>query len=317
MSHWNALSSTAPLSTAHPTAYADRLRIREPGDSGFALGPHVDNGSCERWERTGYGLGGVYDSIFAGEWENYDAWEASRRLPVVSDLYNGAGACSMFRMYQGWLAMSTTGPNEGTLLVNPLLGRATAYMLLRPFFEPVRGTPGSRSFLDEGNWRLEASQTSALQGAAPAHCQELNDALHPHLDLANTMVHVPTVHPGDYVAWHCDSTSAFLSCWRWDTGQLTPSVQRSTPSTESMLAKQTLPSFTFPAVPSPKRTQPTSPDNAMPLRTASLHPTFLVRNLTFFNKSGFTPIRETPGVRLIADSSLTIQLQEAKANQNM
>lgn len=207
MSHWHSDDKSALISTSHPTAYADRLRIRQPGDAGFALGPHVDSGSCERWETNGYGKGGVYDAIWKGNWQGYDPWEASRRLPVVSDLYNGAGACSMFRMFQGWLSMSETNAGEGTLMVNPLLGKATAYFLLRPFFEPKKGPsemPGS-AFLDSNNWRMQEKPTPVLQGAVPSNCQELNNALHPHLDLEHTMVHVPLIKPGDYVAWHCDS----------------------------------------------------------------------------------------------------------------
>ncbi|KAI4123466.1 MAG: hypothetical protein LQ341_007197 [Variospora aurantia] len=84
MSHWRATTSSSStrnndndivarlISTSHPLAYADRLRIRQPGDSSFALGPHIDGGSVERWEEHGYGLGGVYDHIFHGEWESYD-----------------------------------------------------------------------------------------------------------------------------------------------------------------------------------------------------------------------------------------------------
>jgi len=34
-------------------SYYDRLRIRKPGDSKFALGPHIDGGSLERWEDPG------------------------------------------------------------------------------------------------------------------------------------------------------------------------------------------------------------------------------------------------------------------------
>ena len=207
MSHWHSRDSEALISTAHPTTYADRLRIRQPGDAGFALGPHVDGGSCERWEEDGYGRGKVYEAIFEGRWEEYDPWESSCRLPVVSDLYNGAGACSMFRMFQGWLSMSTTGPREGTLMVNPLLGKATAYYLLRPFFSPkrARGEAYGSAFLESNNWTMEQETTSVLQGATPSHCQELNTVLHPHLDLEHSMVHVPEVNPGDYVAWHCDS----------------------------------------------------------------------------------------------------------------
>ena len=101
MGHWHSKDPTANVSVAHPTAYADRLRMRLPGDNKFALGPHVDGGSVERWEENGYGRGHVYDAIFRGEWEDYDPWEISCRLPVVSDIYGGVGACSMFRAHQG------------------------------------------------------------------------------------------------------------------------------------------------------------------------------------------------------------------------
>ena len=207
MSHWHTADKSALISTSHPTAYADRLRIRQPGDSGFALGPHIDSGSCERWEEDGYGRGHVYDEIFKGNWQAYDPWEASCRLPVQSDLYNGAGACSMFRMFQGWLSMSETGPGEGTLMVNLLFRKAMAYLLLRPFFQPRKSFDEieKSEFFSSPNWDLEAETTSLLQGAVPSQCQELNEILHPHLELGETMVHVPVVRPGDYVAWHCDS----------------------------------------------------------------------------------------------------------------
>ncbi|KAF4302559.1 hypothetical protein GTA08_BOTSDO09976 [Botryosphaeria dothidea] len=214
MSFWHSADPHAQISTAHPTAYADRLRIRHPGDARFALGPHVDGGSVERWDPVGYGRGQVYDRIFDGDWESYDPWEASCRLPIVSDLHQGVGACSMFRMFQGWLSMSETGPNEGTLLVNPLLSRATAYILLRPFFTPKKGPKNPKSevfdqdFLATDNWQLEREPSSWLQGATPGNGQELRAALHPHLDLARSMVHVPRVRPGDYVSWHCDGIHA-------------------------------------------------------------------------------------------------------------
>ncbi|KAI9893853.1 MAG: hypothetical protein M1814_005406 [Vezdaea aestivalis] len=211
MSYWHSISPSAPLSLSHPLSYADRLRIRPPGDAGFALGPHVDSGSVERWEDSGYGLGHVFSQIWNGEWEQYDPWEASCRLPVNSDLYNGAGSCSMFRTFQGWMSMSETGPGEGTLLVNPLFGSATAYMLLRPFFKPVKARgemPQTDDYLTEDNWVLEDESSAVLQGAACGQCQELNDGLHPHLELAKSMVHVPKVKPGDFVAWHCDTIHA-------------------------------------------------------------------------------------------------------------
>jgi hypothetical protein len=104
MEFWHSKDPNALVSSSHPMMYADRLRMRLPGDARFALGPHVDGGSCERWEEDGYGRGKVYDAIWQGKWEEYDPWESSTRLPVVSDKYQGVGACSMFRMFQGWLA---------------------------------------------------------------------------------------------------------------------------------------------------------------------------------------------------------------------
>ena len=125
----------------------------------------------------------------------------------------------MFRMFQGWLSMSHTGPFEGTLMVNPLFRYATAYYLLRPFFHPIQTPPECTDFtyLDPSNWTLEPESTPTLQGAIPSHCQELNHTLHPHLDLANSMVHIPTIRPGDYVAWHCDTIHAVDALHRGST----------------------------------------------------------------------------------------------------
>jgi hypothetical protein len=209
---WHVSDPSVPISLYTPLSYADRLRIRQPGDAQFALGPHQDGGSVERWEEWGYGKGGVYDSIFTGAWEKgYDPFDAAGRVHAVTDLYGGLGACSMFRMFQGWLAMSRAAPGEGTLLVNPLVRESGVYALLRPFFrarkalEEVGGDRGV--FLDEGNWEFTAGEKmdSELQGAMPGCAQEFSEGMHPHLELERTMVHVPEVRPGDYVVWHCDS----------------------------------------------------------------------------------------------------------------
>jgi hypothetical protein len=216
MSYWHSTNPAAPISTKHPISYADRLRMRLPGDAKFALGPHVDGGSVERWDERGYGLGKVFDSVWRGQWEKFDPWEASCRLPVNFDLHQGVGASTAFRMFQGWLSLSTTGPFQGTLLVNTLLAKATAYYLLRPFFSPKRGVdPGAQTpteaiansadFLSSDNWEMDASPSSWVQGATPGHGQELSHLLHPHLNLKQSMIHMPTVEPGDYVAWHCDT----------------------------------------------------------------------------------------------------------------
>lgn len=144
-----------------------------------------------------------------GVGELYDPWESSGRLRVCMDLYKGPSACSVFRMFQGWLSMFETGPWEETLLINPLFDRATAYYLLRPFFEPKveRAKLRKEQYLDKDNWQLKTDMDSSLDGAYPSQCLELNDETHPHLELDNPMVHVPMVNPRDYVVWHCDSES--------------------------------------------------------------------------------------------------------------
>lgn len=259
---WYTSSPASHISLTNPLSYADRLRIRQPGDSAFALGPHMDGGSVERWEKEGYGLGGVYDKIFEGKWEEYDPWDASGRVDAVNNRYDGLGPCSMFRMWQGWLAMSHTRPKEGTLLVNPLMQMSTVYTLLRPFFKPINKNKSEAGFLDEGNWAFTGpdEMTSDLQGGHPGHGQELTDDLHPHLELERTMVHVPEVRPGDFVAWHCDSKSSLVNM----SSSLTNTSQRSIPSTKSTQAPLTPPSSTSPSVPSQPSTHNTSPANAPP-----------------------------------------------------
>ncbi|GAB1317781.1 DUF1479-domain-containing protein (Fragment) [Madurella fahalii] len=220
---WRASDGASAVSLRTPLCYADRLRIRRPGDARFALGPHQDGGSVERWEEDGYGRGGVYEAVFRGSWDAappdapyapYDPYDASDRVRATTDLYGGLGASSMFRMFQGWLAMSKVGPGEGTLLVNPLVKEAGVYSLLRPFFRARRtlaevGGEKER-FLEAGNWEFTGGEKmgSELQGAVPGCGQEFPDGEHPHLELERTMVHVPEVRPGDYVVWHCDTIHA-------------------------------------------------------------------------------------------------------------
>ena len=110
--------------------------------------------------------------------------------------------------------MSAAGPFEGTLLVNPLLGIATAYYLLRPFFSPVMPASDVLDFLHPSNWKLNPEPDSWLQGATPGHGQELVDHLHPHLGLNMSMIHVPRVEPGDYASWHTDTIHSVDSIHR-------------------------------------------------------------------------------------------------------
>lgn len=116
-----------------PLSYCDRVQIRPPGDKQFALSPHVDGGGVERWEDTAYNH--VYRKILQGKvrgsishngienmtnyvkWQEYDPWDLSGRVDANMNMYNGPGACSVFRTFQGWLGLSRHGPNQGELVI--------------------------------------------------------------------------------------------------------------------------------------------------------------------------------------------------------
>ncbi|GAA5988116.1 hypothetical protein JCM11641_000908 [Rhodosporidiobolus odoratus] len=194
-------SSNSPVSVSNPMSYFDRLRIRSPGDAAFALGPHIDGGSLERWE----------DPAFRSCWQEilkggpnphirHDSYDLSPRLDAKTDLYDGAGQCSVFRMFQGWTALSDTSPNEGTLKVFPDLDLATSYLILRPFFRPKVGRDKKLAFED---WELDLEST-VFPGSVKGKGQELTEFTHPHLRLDVTMTSVPRVVPGSQVYWHTD-----------------------------------------------------------------------------------------------------------------
>ncbi|PUU75327.1 hypothetical protein B9Z19DRAFT_1102996 [Tuber borchii] len=83
---WYSSLTPSIVDTSVSLPYADRFRICQPGDAGFALGARIDRGSVERWE------------------------------DLDADHRDGAGSCGVWRSCQGWLSMSTTPPGEGTLL---------------------------------------------------------------------------------------------------------------------------------------------------------------------------------------------------------
>lgn len=105
--------------------------------------------------------------------------------------------------------MSDTGPNQGTLQVFPDLLLGSAYILLRPFFHPVKlGNPAGDTApsLKFEDWTINL-ESSEFPGSVLGNTQELNERTHPHLKLAKTMVSVPRVDPGDQVfcTYHCAS----------------------------------------------------------------------------------------------------------------
>ncbi|CAI4211899.1 unnamed protein product [Parascedosporium putredinis] len=147
----------------------------------------VDNGSLERWEPDGYQREGTYNEVFKGNWEDYDPWECSGRSTASSDLYNGYGACSIFRMFQGLVALSAIEPG-----------------MIRTPPPTAREGPEWEAFLSPSNWSLDREQNSYVHGAVPGHAQRVTELWHPHLQLRRSMVTLPTLQAGDYIMWHPD-----------------------------------------------------------------------------------------------------------------
>lgn len=173
-------ASTPAFAMDSPITYVDRLRMRNPGDTSFALGAHMDGGGIERWECAGFR--DVYRHILDGDWEKFDAFCLDHRDQATSDMYETPNACSVFRTFQGWLSLSNTGPTQGTLRVVPFLREATAYMMLRPFLDDVPATD--------------------FPGARPKTTQDVNTTW--HAPLVDAVTSIPAVKPGDTVWWHGD-----------------------------------------------------------------------------------------------------------------
>ncbi|KAK7036527.1 hypothetical protein VNI00_011724 [Paramarasmius palmivorus] len=198
LSLWHKSDPNSEVDLSTPISYFDRLRIRLPGDTVFTLGPHCDGGSIERWEDPTFRS--CFKHIFEGTWRSHDSFDVTPRLYAKQDLYNGASQCSIFRPWQGWLSISSTGPGEGTLRVFPALKLSTAYTILRPFFRPK---DSSSSSLRVEDWELDLDGSS-FPGSGLGKGQEFTEKTHPHLQLGRAMTSVPKVEPGDQVFWHCD-----------------------------------------------------------------------------------------------------------------
>ncbi len=161
--------------------YADRTRRREPGDTSLGLSPHMDAGSYERWLDPAFRQ--IYAPVFAGDWQGYDPWKAAHRTQTRE--FASPAVCSMFRTFQGWTALTTQGPRDGTLSLIPI-SRAIAYVLLRALQDDVA--------------------EDDLCGAKPGRALGINETW--HADLMPALITIPEVGPGDTVWWHPDTVHA-------------------------------------------------------------------------------------------------------------
>ena len=158
-------------------AYADRVRRRQPGDTTLGLSPHMDAGTVERWIDPGYQS--VYEHIFAGDWRRYDPFDGAHRLDTRE--IPSPAVSSVFRTYQGWTALTSQGPQDGTLQLVPV-AEGISYVLLRALQDDV--------------------PEDELCGAAPGRALGVDRHWHP--EMIESLVSIPEVGPGDTVWWHTD-----------------------------------------------------------------------------------------------------------------
>jgi hypothetical protein len=161
--------------------YADRIRRRPPGATSLGLSPHVDGGSVERWLEPNFRK--VYRHVFSGDWHKYDAWDAAYR-PDVQEIDSPA-ACSMFRTFQGWTALTRQGKGDGTLQLIPI-ANSMMYVLLRALQDDVPETE--------------------LCGAKPGRALSVEPEW--HAPLLDAVTSIPLMEPGDTVFWHSDCVHA-------------------------------------------------------------------------------------------------------------
>jgi len=159
--------------------YPDRIRRRPPGTTSKGLGAHTDSGALERWLLPAYQR--VFASVFNGDIEQYDPWNAAHRTEVEEYTVDNTTKCSVFRTFQGWTALSDMIPGQGLLHVVPI-PEAMAYVLLRPLLSDV--------------------PEDELCGVAPGRVLPISERWHPLLIRALTSI--PALEAGDSVWWHCD-----------------------------------------------------------------------------------------------------------------
>ena len=179
---WNyKKNSTIHFDPDRECTYADRIRMRQPGDTSLGLSPHVDGGSIERWLGENYQH--VYRPLFKGNWKDYNPFNGEFRTEVEG--IDSPAVCRAFRTWQGWTALTAQGPEDGTLQLIPTI-LSIAYVMLRPFMQDVP----------------EEILCGAVEGRAQAITEEW------HSLLLRGLVSIPNVEPGDTVWWHSDVVHA-------------------------------------------------------------------------------------------------------------
>lgn len=148
---YQANSDPGSVDLDTPLTYADRFRMRQPGFAWGAHPPHMDGGAIGRWSDPTFRS--AFESILTGDWRNHNPYSLKGRTGTKTSTDGQPNQASIFRTFQGWLAVSDTGPGQGTLQVFPDVLLSTAYIMLRPFFSPSV-TSDHPDLLHVDNWRF-------------------------------------------------------------------------------------------------------------------------------------------------------------------
>jgi len=159
-------------------SYGDRVRVRDAFDEKQGLAAHVDSCSLEAWFDAS-SIESAYAQLLDGRWQEFDAFDAQGR--VFADAKPQEQACSAFRTFQGWAALTEQGQGCGTLQLIPST-RCVAWLFLHSMS------------------RLYDGQYDPYPIPGEAFC--LRDDMHG--ELIKGLCSLPTIKPGDSVWWHPD-----------------------------------------------------------------------------------------------------------------
>ncbi len=156
--------------------------------SPYGSKPAMRGPGLRRW--TSPSSPGLYRSIFDGKYTEWDAFDATYRVPYLVNNRNHSSAKGPFNIdpapfvpWHGFISLSHW-PEQGTLRIVPMMRVGTAFVLLRPFYEDIDQIE---------DMMLGARDDSPLQITKEFHEQ-----------LLGAFVPLPPLYPGDAVFWHPD-----------------------------------------------------------------------------------------------------------------
>ncbi len=157
--------------------------------SPFGPNPAMKGPGLRRW--TNPLSPELYRRIFEGDYYQWDAFDATYRIPQVvnNEKSQGGGEAldadpGPFVPWHGFISLSHWPEQGQTLRIVPMLRVGVSFVLLRPFFDDVDPV---------NDMMLGASNNSHLEITKEFHGQ-----------LLNALVPLPPLYPGDAVFWHPD-----------------------------------------------------------------------------------------------------------------